>query len=279
MQLTGYSLFIRIGLLVFPGVCLLWYFRSHISSIPARLLTNDCAKSLRESDQFICEPDQLWEERKHLYRQQDKENMVKRADRIFFLSNWEPNFHCSHAARVGRMGDGGKWVCDLFRLGSRPKCLVYSAGSNGDFSFETAMKKAVPNCEIHTFDTNLFKCPANVCIFHQMRLGDGKTPPSSKSWSKIIEELGHRNRTVDVFKIDVEGGEFDLFPALFTAEASSLPQQVLVEIHPAEPARLHSFFELFRANQYVIFNKEPNLIAGPRFMEYTFLRLNAKFFE
>ncbi|CAF5157758.1 unnamed protein product, partial [Rotaria sp. Silwood1] len=63
--------------------------------------------------------------------------MVKRTHHIFFLSNWEPNFHCSHASRIGNMGDGGKWVCDLYRLKSRRDCLIYSAGSHGTFSFET----------------------------------------------------------------------------------------------------------------------------------------------
>jgi hypothetical protein len=112
-----------------------------------------------------------------------------------------------------------------------------------------------------------------------LRLGDGKKPGESKSWSTIIDELGHRNRTIDVFKIDIEGGEFDLFPALFTADARSLPQQVLVEVHLNPPTKMHRFFELFRANQYVIFSKEANLPVAPQYFEFAFLRLNEKFFE
>jgi hypothetical protein len=30
---------------------------------------------------------------------------------------------------------------DLFCLENRPDCLIYSAGSNGDFSFEVDMQK------------------------------------------------------------------------------------------------------------------------------------------
>ena len=95
----------------------------------------------------------------------------------------------------------------------------------------------------------------------------------------IIDQLGHGNRLVDVFKIDIESGEYDFFASLFTAKASSFPRQVLVEIHPRDPKQIHYFFESFRANQYVIFSKEPNLIAGPTFFEYAFLRLGAAFFE
>ena len=269
----------RICVLASPIVLLIWFFQPHITSLPTRLYYGDCSTSLQESDHFICESDQLWNQRKSLYQHQDRENMVKREHKILFVNNWEPNFHCSHAVRIGHMGDGGKWLCDLFRLSSRPDCLVYSAGSNGDFSFEAAMKKAMPHCEIHTFDSNLFKCPVDVCTFHQMRLGNGQSPNGSKSWSMIIDELGHGDRTVDVFKIDIEGGEYDFFASFFTAKVRSFPRQVLVEVHHFVATQTHEFFESFRTNHYVIFSKEPNQLAPPNLFEYAFLRLNSKFFQ
>jgi hypothetical protein len=232
-----------------------------------------------ESDNFICESDDLWNERKILYQIQDKLNMQKLLSSQFFLTNWEPNFHCSHARRIGTMGDGGKWVCDLFRLKTRSNCLIYSAGSAGEFSFETQMKRFLPNCEIHTFDTTLYECPKNVCVFHQIILGNGTFPAGSKTWQMIIEDLGHRNRLIDVFKIDIEGGEYSFFPSIFKTRHNSFPRQILVEFHPRNREEIHAFFELLRSNNYVIFNKEPNLLAGPSFFEYTFLKLNSQFFQ
>jgi hypothetical protein len=242
-------------------------------------MTNNCSKSLIESDNFICESDYLWNERKILYQIQDKLNMQKLSNSQFFLTNWEPNFHCSHARRIGKMGDGGKWVCDLFRLKTRSNCLIYSAGSNGDFSFETHMKNDLPNCEIHTFDITLYECPKNVCVFHQIILGNGTFPQGSKTWEMIIENLGHQNRVIDILKIDIESGEYNFLPSIFQSSKTSFPRQILIEIHPADTRDMHALFELLRTNHYVIFNREPNLLAGPKFFEYTFLKLNSRFFE
>jgi hypothetical protein len=273
------KLFIQKFVLPSILVFFIWILRSYFWSLSSFIQSSTCSKSLIESDNFICESDELWNERKVLYQIQDKANMQKIKNSIFFLTNWEPNFHCSHARRIGEMGDGGKWVCDVFRLKNRSDCLIYSVGSDGDFSFELYMKEALPNCEIHTFDLSFYECPNNICIFHQMIFGNGTYPRDSKSWQMIIEELKHQNRLIDVLKIDIEGGEYIFFPSLFQAVKTSFPRQILVEVHPRDPQDIHAFFELLRANNYVIFNKEPNLLAGPDYFEYTFLKLNSRFFE
>ncbi|CAF1037787.1 unnamed protein product [Rotaria sordida] len=102
------------------------------------------------------------------------------------------------------MGDGGKWVCDPYRLKSRLDCLVYSVGSDGDFGFEVDMKKTMPHCEIHTFDQNQYSCPNGICIFHQITFGNGIHPSGSKNWTTIIQELNHTQRKIDILKIDIE---------------------------------------------------------------------------
>jgi hypothetical protein len=52
---------------------------------------------------------------------------------------WEPTFSCKNQVRVGRAGDGGKWVCNpqellLAAQIEERKVLIYSLGSNGDVS-------------------------------------------------------------------------------------------------------------------------------------------------
>lgn len=238
---------------------------------------DNCDLSLKQSDNFICESDSIWNERKHIYKIQDERNMAKRNSSIFFLTNWEPNFHCSHARRVGNMGDGGKWICDIFRLKDHFDCLVYSVGSNGDFSFEVDLKQIMPNCEIHVFDQNFYVCPTKICNFHQAKFGDGSH--GSKTWEMVLEELNHKNQLIDILKIDIEGSEYDFFPQIFTSVQSFGPRQILVEVHPNKGKTIHKFFELLRDNNYVIFNKEPNLLAGADFVEYAFFRLHSDFFE
>jgi hypothetical protein len=266
--------FIILGIIIF----VVYKFQLHSQSPLAFLKTKNCVKSMMESNDFICEPDNLWNERKVLYRIQDDLNLKKLPSSPFFMKNWEPNFHCSHARRIGRMGDGGKWVCDLFRLQNRSDCIVYSAGSSGDFSFEVDLKKYLPNCEIHTFDLGRYQCPKNVCTFHQLLLGNGKNR-NSRTWSMIIKELGHVNRPIDVFKIDIEGWEFQFFPSIFQSPEISYPRQILVEIHPKNIPDTHRFFELLRNNNYVIFSKDPNVVSRAVLFEYAFLRLNSQFFE
>jgi hypothetical protein len=56
----------------------------------------------------------------------------------------------------------------------------------------------------------LYKCPDNVCIFHQTRLGDGKSD-NSKSLQMIMNELGHQKREIHILKVDIEDSEFKLF--------------------------------------------------------------------
>ena len=72
----------------------------------------------------------------------------------WYQNNWEPAFTCLHERRIGRWGDGGKWVCDPHRITLKKAadpCLVYSVGSNNDFSFEEAVPNDISmDCEIHT---------------------------------------------------------------------------------------------------------------------------------
>jgi Methyltransferase domain len=40
-----------------------------------------------------------------------------------------PAFQCPHhTERVGRRGDGGKWVCGVERVAKQEKCVAYSFG-------------------------------------------------------------------------------------------------------------------------------------------------------
>jgi Methyltransferase domain len=45
-----------------------------------------------------------------------------------------PAFQCPHhTERVGRRGDGGKWVCGVDRVAKQEKCVAYSFGQPWSF--------------------------------------------------------------------------------------------------------------------------------------------------
>jgi hypothetical protein len=257
-----------------------------------------CSLSLKESDNWFCEFDGDWERRKHLHRIQNQRNRNSDSITAFFINNWEPTIHCAFEKRIGSLGDGGKWVCDIHNLQTNNSVpLIYSFGSGGNFGFEEAILKELPNAEIHTFDAQNTLCPKNVCTFHQALLGDGKRS-GTKSLHTVIDELGHRERQIDILKIDIEGSEYILFEEFFTRKQNTskdidskhngneIPyiRQILVEIHLRHllgnetSGSAHRLFELFRSNNYAIFHKEPNLYVPNVATEYAFIRLNQAFF-
>lgn len=253
-------------------------------------------RAFRESQQFFDDvSDQDWE----LLKQRVQEiqpntngNPGKgRAGTPFWFQNhYEPDFACRHERRIGRLGDGGKWVCDPHRLKNPAKpCLVYSVGSNGDSSFESYIKKDIgDHCEIHTFDMANYteKVEVTGAKFHQWGLSD-TTGPARKGEFKTLKDtvklLGHEGRVIDIFKIDCEGCEWSTGKSWFDADV--VIRQVLVELHEVksgipQPGGL-DFFNTMYQQGYVIFHKEPNIQYWQygRCVEYAFLRLNQTFFQ
>jgi hypothetical protein len=185
------------------------------------------------------------------------------------------------------LGDGGKWICDPHRLANASDCLVYSVGSNGDFSFEKAVKAAIgQHCEIHTFDMADYSNGAQRVgsIYHRWGI-DGTAHKDGrgqiyKTLKQTVEELGHVNRTIDVYKIDCEGCELTSQASWF--EAPVTLRQILVEVHDKRGSipvpQVPDFYKNMYRNNYVIFHKEPSIQFNPGCMEYGFLKLHRTFF-
>ena len=118
--------------------------------------------------------------------------------------------------------DGGKWVCDP-RFMERKKCLVYSFGSNVDYTFELGIHERL-SCEVHIFDPfNIGTPPDDMSTLirvHKMGIATADARRDwPKYWSKnttfhtlpsIIGMLGHQGRDIDILKIDIDGIEFGL---------------------------------------------------------------------
>ena len=215
----------------------------------------------------------------------------------WFQLNAEPSFTCLHERRIGDWGDGGKWVCDPHRIAQAPKkCLVYSVGSDNDFSFEKAIHNQIPTCEIHTFDHTIGEHPSRkpdfvdfhpwaVSIFNRTILAK---PKGNKTASRTITrlekrpldmvlELGHVGLEIDILKIDCEGCELKVVRELLAIK----PRQILVEVHDWGRGKytLVNFFEQCYNAGYVIFHKEANIVRqnrGKR-VEFAFLRLSRDF--
>ncbi|KAA8494197.1 hypothetical protein FVE85_4172 [Porphyridium purpureum] len=269
-----------------------------------KLLSNSdshahCARSMRESDGFICERDALWEiekqaARRMAFKQAEPFSLMCRgtfSDRVpyaygflnainWYEMYWEPELSCVKE-RVGIAGDGGKYVCHTDSLAPGKPCLVYSAGSNNDFSFEDAVHAIWPHCEIHTFDPTLISRGLEVknqpyVNFHPWGLGGSNDPARMFfTLSEAMRRLGHEGREITIFKVDIEHSEYPAFEAM-EREGSFPFQQLLIEVH--NPKKNGQLFLTLRNNGFAIFSKETNYFTT-QCMEYVFGRVGRAFFE
>ena len=206
------------------------------------------------------------------------------ANSAFWQRRWNPEIMCRSLDRVGSF-DEPKAICDLERIRRQPECLVYSVGSNNDFTFESALLGLAPHCEIHVFDHTIGEHPSNKpdgIHFHAWGVkGDGGGRGSSgklKTLREISSLLGHTERQVDIFKMDCEGCEIKTMLSWFHGGPSGkrqpgvlLPKQMIFELHLmvhnaqdwASPQEMDAFLRtLTDDDNFAVLYKEVNLRAA-----------------
>eukprot|EP00591_Stephanopyxis_turris_P002394 CAMPEP_0195512526 /NCGR_PEP_ID=MMETSP0794_2-20130614/4453_1 /TAXON_ID=515487 /ORGANISM="Stephanopyxis turris, Strain CCMP 815" /LENGTH=277 /DNA_ID=CAMNT_0040640329 /DNA_START=149 /DNA_END=982 /DNA_ORIENTATION=+ len=240
------------------------------------------------------------------YNLKNPMSFEKNIPAFFYQDNFEPDFGCQNELRVGGMGDGGKWTCYPDRIAALAaekskskgeKCLIYSVGSGGDFRFEEGIAEILTAgktqdqdlCEIHVFDPEDFS--SNIPMkfksfihFHKWgfrgataSLNDMIFPAASyRTLEDTINDLGHVNRTIEVFKVDCEECEWGAYQDWLNAPL--FMRQILVEVHYV-PSNAIDFFTSLQSAGYVNFHKEPNMACGGDCVEYSFLKLDESFFE
>ena len=191
-----------------------------------------------------------------------------------------PAYNCPSKERVGKIGDGGKWLCGVRTwLREKPNCVVYSFGSKGEVSFELGVASKLPNCEIHIFDPTLTHEQKSVvnsvpgAVFHDFGLGGEngvlswgrhlswiqktKKVYPVKTLKTIMSELGHP--WIDVLKVDIEGGEWKVFEDLLREFAFVPVGQIQIELHfLGEVQPVLDFFKNVMLKKFRPFSVEPN---------------------
>jgi hypothetical protein len=185
----------------------------------------------------------------------------------FFPATWT----CPHDfQRVGRLGDGGKWVCgmslyealpapsfpsiDVVESREAPKTaadqglVIYSFGINGESSFEAEMLERVPSARIWGYDFSVEgwgkQIPMNQrhrTFFKKVGLGKEDKHESSPPFYTLPTLMANNNHTyIDILKIDIEGSEYDALDTFMdsidgtrTASGKSVIPigQVMIELH------------------------------------------------
>jgi len=207
------------------------------------------------------------------------------------------SYNCPYEVeRIGRMGDGGKWVCGMSRYEKNTKpCIVYSFGIQNESSFEQELLERT-NCEIWGYDysvssfgTNLKPEMAARTHFTQAGIAGTSEPtrnPPFWTIQDLMQQNGHDY--IDILKMDIEYAEFNALTSLNAAtQDKEFPLgQLFVEIHLfegngiTEPIFL-DWWESLEARGLRPAWTEPNLLAVtihledglPRLAEYSLINV------
>ncbi|KZT56254.1 hypothetical protein CALCODRAFT_497558 [Calocera cornea HHB12733] len=216
----------------------------------------------------------------------------------FFL----PSFECPRqTTRIGKMGDGGKWVCGMELLARKPEVVLYSFGVSTDSSFEAAVLDKAPGAQVWGYDYSVNSFGPQIvnspvlqprAHFHKWAIGgkDAHGPEYDPDFQVYTIEtlmLLNGHKFIDILKVDIEGSEFDVLAGICTHYLSAgrpLPfGQLQVEIHAWDSKQTFADFlawwELLERAGLRAFRTEPNLVyvnligAKPNLAEYSFINV------
>ncbi|XP_074652872.1 putative methyltransferase-like protein 24 [Tubulanus polymorphus] len=195
------------------------------------------------------------------------------------------DFTCQQMRRFGNAGDGGWDMClDVPYNLRKGNCLVYSFGIDNDFTFDDSVATEF-NCEIHSFDPSMHQQDhkrGNYIQFHNLGVS-GTDFTNNNGWKlmtvdSIMKSLGHENRIIDFFKIDVEYSEWDTFEQMIKAGTFNRVKQIGVEYHihnanqgnkeyeakhKNEIRRHLTIFDNLEAYGFKIYHFHTNIVANP----------------
>ena len=108
-------------------------------------------------------------------------------------------------------------------------CVVFSLGSNGDYSFEESILDTT-SCTVHTFDCTVNgRNLSERHHYHKLCLGSAAKAAVDPNFITLEEAVSFVDK-VSLLKIDIEGFEFDAL-ASWKQMDTLLPEQVTIEVH------------------------------------------------
>ncbi|KAF8857706.1 hypothetical protein BDZ45DRAFT_744207 [Acephala macrosclerotiorum] len=182
-------------------------------------------------------------------------------------------YTCPHdMQRVGRLGDGGKWVCGMSLYeakpglavtaqassssNSRPQTIIYSFGVNDESTFEAEMLARIPSAQVYAFDFSVSRfgpqiSPSYSARAHFSKVGLGAKDefartPQFFTLQTLMKENKHDY--IDILKIDIEGSEYEALDSFMDAcekeGGGVMPVgQVMIELHLVDDKNVN--FERF----------------------------------
>lgn len=201
---------------------------------------------------------------------------------------------CDTTMRVGRLDDGGKWVCNPQML-PRP-AIVYSFGVGDEISFDTDMA-GLFGSQVYMFDPSPSvvaqfgqptwekACGSGHIHFEALGVGpvsspDGLELEGKKVPMQTVADIAraHNHQRIDILKMDIEGGEYAVLKQVLETHtlAALSVQQLLVEFHHLDEQDFVDFVGLIdglRQQGYLLFRKEFNAASNAtKCAEFAFVK-------
>lgn len=179
--------------------------------------------------------------------------------------HYQPLWRCPSEERIGFPigkfpGDGCKWVCaDI--VDNTENCIIYSIGVDGEISFDKEARKKWPKCQIHAFDkddSNQINLEKVNVTFHKEFVLD---------LNETTHKYNHNGKWIDILKVDIEGGEWNLIPSGLSQGIKF--KQLQVEVHDPT-AELPKWMQTLEKHNYRMFHQDTNYYC-PSCMEYSFV--------
>ena len=174
----------------------------------------------------------------------------------WFQNFWEPCNNCCNQTRLGRRGDGGKWVC----VDNLDHPAVLSVGSNNEFSFELDVLRHFSPKAINVYDHTSLPHQNPKIVFHKKEM-------TLNRFTFAIR------KGVDIVKVDCEGCEKDIFTPETLRILHRQRAQILVEFHwhVLTQTNVVELWQRFIEAGYGPFHKEPNIeYTDGSCIEYSF---------
>ena len=149
---------------------------------------------------------------------------------------------CQENLRFGKIKDGGWNVCHDRKYRPKPPCLIYSFGINNDWSFDDQVSKTY-GCNVYSFDPSMGKPNhkhSDKVWFYNIGIG-GRNYNNKQNWKlmtldSISNMLNHTENIIDIVKMDVEKGEWEIIPQLISSGILKRVRQLYFEFHSAQSA-------------------------------------------
>jgi hypothetical protein len=126
-----------------------------------------------------------------------------------------PEVVCPILMRVGRVLDGGKWVCNPFRL-AETDCIVYSIGTNDEVSFEIDIYQlSNSRCKIFKFNNgqqnsltvrNLKQINANFVPINVSTSDAHRGLTITRTLMSTMRQYEHNSRQIEIIKMELDDG-------------------------------------------------------------------------